>query len=706
LAAATTRQDVIDAIFAGALHAVGAVGGALWLLNDSGTTLAWSGGAGSESSIEARFATIGMDSGMPGATVVATAEPLMYSNIAERDRRWPQLAGTPSSGQAVAVLPISVSGRTLGCLAVTFAAERDFEDGDLAFLTAIADQAAIAVDRSRLFEAEVESRRSLEYLARASELLIGSVEPRALLAELCRLAVPQLADVAAAYLPHGDLLDRVAVRSGGDPSAARALVGRYPVAVTSDSPLAVAYRTGTLQVVPAITEETVTASSSDPAFVQAIAGMGTRSGVAVPLVGPDQQVLAVVTLAFSDPGRDPSGVLLDVVQDLGRRAGAALAVAELYQRQRRIATTLTAAILPSEAASAPGMDAAALYVPVDPTAGDVGGDWFESWVLPDGRVLLGIGDVSGHGLAAATRMAQLRHAARSWALHDPDPASILSHLSRLAAAEGDDEHFATAVYAVLDPVSGVVAWANAGHPPPILAGTERSVLLEGLLGPPLGILPGATYEKQTVGLSAGEVLLLYTDGLVECTNAALDEGIERLLGESRRLINEAPLGTALCRDLMDACLAGRRHEDDCCVLAARVSAPRSPEPAGPSTPEARFELALEGEPRDARRARSFVADTLGTLGWEERCDDAVFLVSELIANVALHARTPCVVTIGPQGGAVRFGVRDASTVVPSVRHYDQAASTGRGLQLVENLAADWGVERLDDGKEVWFLLDR
>ncbi|HVM02344.1 MAG TPA: SpoIIE family protein phosphatase, partial [Acidimicrobiales bacterium] len=518
----------------------------------------------------AAFAAIAMRSGLPATDVVRTGRAMTFASRAERDRRWPQLAGIPSRVEAVATLPLTVAGSTIGCLAIGFAEERELDDEDLQFLSVVADHTAIAVDRARLFASEREARTLLEFLADASRAVAATLDPLGVLSTLGRLAVPRLADWSAVYLPADGALRRCAVTVREHQDVADRLVGRFPVGVDSDTPVARAFRRGTAEVVPEVTPDMIGATSQDPELADAVSVLSLRSGIAVPVRSPGAgPPHAVLTLAFSTSGRTYSAPLVECVEELCARAGAAIDTASRYQRQRRIATTLTEAVLPRGAARVSGVDVAARYLPVDVEAGDVGGDWFDTWPLPDGRLLVGIGDVAGHGLPAATRMALFRHAARACALDDADPAALLGRLNRLAVLEGDEDALATALYGVLDPRDGSFRWASAGHLPPVRVSSGAGRPLEAEPGPPLGADAGAAYRAHLTDLAAGDLVVLYTDGVVETTTVAIDESIELLAGEAVGLAAEGDLERA-CELLMSRCLRDRSRTDDCCVVLVRM----------------------------------------------------------------------------------------------------------------------------------------
>jgi serine phosphatase RsbU (regulator of sigma subunit) len=158
----------------------------------------------------------------------------------------------------------------------------------------------------------------------------------------------------------------------------------------------------------------------------------------------------------------------------------------------------------------------------------VGGDWYDAVVLPSKQILLAVGDIAGHGIEAATGMVVLRNALRGLATTGAGPAQLLGWLN--SVAHDLAEHItATAVCGLFDPETGVLRWARAGHPAPLLIreGEARALPLpRGML---LGVLADATYDEHRLTLTSGDRLLLYTDGLIERRGVAVDRSVEQLI---------------------------------------------------------------------------------------------------------------------------------------------------------------------------------
>jgi serine phosphatase RsbU (regulator of sigma subunit) len=220
--------------------------------------------------------------------------------------------------------------------------------------------------------------------------------------------------------------------------------------------------------------------------------------------------------------------------------------------------------LPEGPLRLPGVEAMVRYLPAE-SAVQVGGDWYHAQAFPDGCVVLAIGDVAGHGLGAASGMAHLRYALVAWlSIGIRDPATLLGHLNRLSTQL---KITGTAVLAVYEPATHEIRWSRAGHPSPLIA---RAATVDPL-GAPAGLLLGAdpdvTYPVATSGLRDNDLVLFYTDGLVE--RRSVDPA--RLLAKVRHAMAAA---SASVDDRSVARLLSELHQpspyDDTCILAIRV----------------------------------------------------------------------------------------------------------------------------------------
>jgi len=235
----------------------------------------------------------------------------------------------------------------------------------------------------------------------------------------------------------------------------------------------------------------------------------------------------------------------------------------MYTEQRSIAQTLQHALLPEGFPKLRGLASSARYVPAA-SGIDVGGDWYDLVEVDDHRVLLVVGDVSGHGLRAATTMASLRYAALAYASSDPRPGSVLSRLSNFVNDQ-DPSYFATALCAVIDVDGHRVTVASAGHIAPLLieGATGRFVEIE--VGVPIGVSREAPYAEVTVSVSPGATLLAFTDGLVERRGEVLDVGLSRLCAAA----TAKPLALDDLVEMLASDLASDGHHDDTAILGVR-----------------------------------------------------------------------------------------------------------------------------------------
>ena len=270
----------------------------------------------------------------------------------------------------------------------------------------------------------------------------------------------------------------------------------------------------------------------------------TSEAIGVPLGRSDKAGGSSRSGTGSGRGGRPAGRGGD-----GRLAAEARLAAELAE-ERRVAVELQRAILPlhDEAFELPGLRTMVRYLPAS-KAGRVGGDWYITADMPDGHVLIALGDVAGHGLAAAAGMARLRGALAGLAITGSPPERLVGWLNDLVHHVAP-EHTASVVAGYFDPPSRTLTWAQAGHPPPVLVRGSWAKPLD----PPEGILLGAAqgdYAAAVLALAPGDLLLLYSDGLIERRNRSVEEGLATLSAAVRALGSADP-------------------EDDTCLVALQV----------------------------------------------------------------------------------------------------------------------------------------
>jgi len=401
---------------------------------------------------------------------------------------------------------------------------------------AYAEREQAVVERERAYASAEAAAARLALLADASTRLAESLEPRQVLERLTDLVVPALgaavvvglvADTAASLLgpdvPGGP--DRVHVvhvahASGERRETIAASLAELSLSTDDELGLGSVVRTGRVEWLPSVPPGALAALAPDPASRAALQAMDLQSALTVPLVNRGR-VLGALTVAH------PSGGAVDraLLGDLAGRAAVALDNALLYGAERRTGITLQRSLLPGEVPVVPGLATAARYLP-GAAGAFVGGDWYQGVRVGDG-LLLAMGDVMGHGMRSAARMGQLRAIVATLALEGHPPGRLLTRLAENASVLLDLD-LATLLLAHYDPAALSLTLASAGHPPPLLAPLEGPPrFLEVDPGPPIGTF-AVEYEETVVPLTAGDTLVLYTDGLVEERAESLDVGLERL----------------------------------------------------------------------------------------------------------------------------------------------------------------------------------
>jgi len=283
-------------------------------------------------------------------------------------------------------------------------------------------------------------------------------------------------------------------------------------------------------------------------------------------------------------------------------------------------------------------------------------------------------------------MGQLQATVRAYALEGHGPAQILDRLDRVVLAI-EDLNFTTCVVARLDPSTRQLIVASAGHLPPVLVSPDSGArLLELDPGLPLGV-GGAHFVEQTYDLEPGSLLMFYTDGLVECRDAPISDGLDRLVGALSGPVTSAD---EACDRVLRAMAHHGGHDDDTAVLALLLT----------TAPD--LELRLATEASSARTARHAVRALLAQAGVDT--DVAALLVTELVANTARYAGEGSIdLRATLRGETVRIEVDDDSGDLPGDQREPRwEQESGRGLLLVKALSERWGVELLPTGKRVWF----
>jgi serine phosphatase RsbU (regulator of sigma subunit) len=300
---------------------------------------------------------------------------------------------------------------------------------------------------------------------------------------------------------------------------------------------------------------------------------GLHSLLGVPLLAGGQ-VIGVLHVG-SVTGRHFGPEDIELLQLAADRA--ALAVQSITtQDDRQAAVALHRSLLPSALPSVRDVELAARYVP---GTGNVGGDWYDVFVLPSGQLAVVIGDVAGSGLPAAVIMGRMRSALRAYALQADDPAAAL-HLLDRKIQYFEPDAMATVLFGLYEPESGELTVASAGHLPPVLAVPGRRPWAVDLnVSPPIGVAPDPPRESTVIAIPPGALLCLYTDGLVERRDQALDVGIGQLADALGRFTartgdvhGSLPTAEAACAAAMRALIGNAPASDDVALLVLHRAA--------------------------------------------------------------------------------------------------------------------------------------
>jgi hypothetical protein len=296
---------------------------------------------------------------------------------------------------------------------------------------------------------------------------------------------------------------------------------------------------------------------------------------AVPLQSPEagetQESGVGALCVYYDPWSRLTSARREFLTGFASQAALALRNAHLFQVEQNVAETMRRSLLPPVHVDARDLEIGTFHESLAIDAGCIGGDYYDVFTLPNGQVVASIADVCGKGIAAAVRTALSKYTIRAYAVETPAPHQVLARANAaFVAQEPDAESFTTLAYALLDPRQGSLSLSVAGHPPALLyrAATGRCVHLDAG-GAALGVLPGEQYDEVLGSFGPGDVLLLYTDGVLEARRDEEEFGLERLEAEFTCVASQG--AQEIAEALIDAarCFADGKLRDDVTLLILR-----------------------------------------------------------------------------------------------------------------------------------------
>jgi len=672
LSQAVTTEQVAEVIVTQGVRAMGAHAGAFYQLTQHGRSIEIVRVVGyPERSPAPSLRPLAIPAWAVDA--IHDREPAFFGSEHELRSRYPDdvLAHRPSSGAAWAGVPLIVGARAIGVLVLTFARPRDFAADEQELILGVTRQCAQAFDRARLFGAERVAHGEAELTAHRTARL------QALTAALSEALTPaQVADAivgqgTAALGARAGSMSLVSddgrmfelVRAVGYPDEFVTRWHRTPVST---------------RIVP---EEAV--RTSLPVFLESKDALAVGYGpvanpwatlpdrgarAIVPLI-VRRRVLGVLSFLFPEPKAFPEEERAFILT-LARQCAQALERARLYEREHRVAETLQRAFLPGSLPRVPGCEIHTAYV-AGRAESEVGGDWYDVFELPDGRVVMSVGDVVGRGLRAAAIMGQVRQSIRAAALDGHDPAAVFDRVGKLLRLAPEQDGVAAAVFGIFDPGSLTFTYAAAGHPAPIIAdGDDVEFLPTG--GALLGLEP-RTPPTWTVTLPSNGMLVLYTDGLIEATHDPL-AGEAALLSAVRDELRHPSADRS--RAILARVVGDIGAPDDIAIVAVSLAA----------APVDALTLVLPASPASHRLVRQSIRrfGAAAALG-RERVDDLTLAVGEAVNNAIRHAYTAPGVVVRVwarrDGGGVRAEIADEGRW----RAERADAYGGRGLQIMREI---------------------
>jgi len=523
----------------------------------------------------------------------------------------------------------------------------------------------------------------LALLVRAGELFHRSLDLEETLSNVARTAVESFAELCLFDLidEHTDRL-YVSVGAHRDPQIESSLKAMVTSILQSEArgmhPARYVAQTGESFFVPVFDESTLMEHASSDEHESFMRLMMYRSKIVVPVVAHGG-IFGALTFVRTDDSEPFDIADMQAAEELGRRAGLAVANAKQYRREQHVAETLQRAFLNDELPNTETLQFNAMYQGAQVDSA-LGGDWYDAFAV-NGRIVMTIGDVTGKGVDAARLMVQLRQWVRMTAVVSPDPAQMMTLLNRALILEGRDE-LATAFIAVIDRADHTVTYSSAGHPPPILKPIDGPPSpLPGPACVPLGVAPDTQYVRYTVPLDSAALLMFYTDGLTEVDRDPVlgEAAIEHLLAGEEVLYAANPARFA------SRLIAGKRARDDIAILTVRFGRTKG-----------RWAFDVEDSAAAYAIKRDFVAAVTNESDGTADINACEMIFSELVGNVLRYAPGRLSLGLSVDGRGTWLHVMDDGPGFngPPSLPMDLWSESGRGLFLVAALAEEFRIGRL------------
>ncbi|WP_336052934.1 SpoIIE family protein phosphatase [Streptomyces sp. CA2R101] len=525
-----------------------------------------------------RFARVPVEAG--SGRYGSARMPAVHEDLTAVPGAVPLLSGTGM--RSVVTVPLKVEGRLTGSLGVAAEGAGRYTNEEALRLQFAADRIALAVERARLTELEKLRRGSLSFLVEASDLLAGTLDRDQTLALMAQMTVPTLATWCAvytvadqtsepelSYVLHEDE-DRIdglkTLLMKVDPPEPVPTPGARVWTAPGDAAHDAALRTSMRSLGLGNAARPSTGPGATLATASAVGG----ETVVLPLVARNR-VIGMLTLGKPTEEHFRQEIL-ELAEDLSRRAALALDNARLYSERTAISQSLQRSLLPPEQPAIPGVEVEVIYRAAG-EGNEVGGDFYDIFPIRDGAYGFAIGDVCGTGPEAAAVTGLARHALRLLAREGFGGPAVLERLNAAILDEGARSRFLTLLYGELWPQadgSAVLKVVCAGHPLPLRLRQDGTVEPAAEPQPLLGVMDDLELYEQNVTLDPGDVLLCVTDGVTERregTRMLGDDGLTDLLTTCTGLT----AGAVAARVLRAVeRFAAEPASDDMAILAMRI----------------------------------------------------------------------------------------------------------------------------------------
>lgn len=476
--------------------------------------------------------------------------------VVARDEPVPALL--PQRHPPVMLIPLLQAGVRRGMLVLDrVGTKEDFGERQVMLATTVGREISLALENAFLLH-EARSRATmLDTIFRISQAVSSSLQSTVVLNRVLDVVQKILSAEAVSLMTFEPVRKTiVTAMARGVPDREMLYFETVP---GGDLPGAV-FESGEAEVFPNL-------PGIDTPLARLAARAGFRSLLAVPLLARGRSTGVLSVYSSKADTFDKQDV--ELLQTFAVQAALAIDTAHLYGREHHVASVLQNSILPDRLPAVPGLDVATVYRPTGQEA-EIGGDYYDLFLAPDGRVVLVIADVAGKGVVAATKTSMIRYSLRGMVAAGLCPAAALSELNRMVGETGDASEIVTIWVGFLDMQRRELVFASAGHPPALLRQPGNGAIERlGPTGTVLGAVPSTSYGEERTGVEEGATLVLYTDGVTEARSGGRFFGEGRL----RRALRPGRTAEETLRRLMTSVdrFTGGDMRDDAAVLVARLT---------------------------------------------------------------------------------------------------------------------------------------